>query len=121
MCEHAFAETAVTVADRTLDMTTDAHLRALWSHLLDERLDHLAQVDDTCDAIVAELARTSTPQVADAAEWHYLRGETWQCAADMVGMSTGHIVRAVCSALARIDMAGLDSNTRRKPPTKLRL
>lgn len=73
--EFGIAERDVTSASGMADGADTEMLQAVAMHLLDKRLDRLALVDDTCDAILADL-RAIDPELAELAERYYIRHET---------------------------------------------
>lgn len=72
--EFGIAERDVTSASAMADGADTEMLQAVAMHLLDKRLDRLALVDDTCDAILADL-RAIDPELAELAERYYIRHE----------------------------------------------
>lgn len=98
MVEHEVAESAVTSAAAMMDRATSDLLRSLYSRLLDQRLDHLEEVDDTCDAILHEL-RVADPNLADAVERRYVGREAWASIAADTGRSPRALYGAVLMVL----------------------
>lgn len=78
------------------------HVDELTRARLDAALDHLAEVDDRCDAIIGALRGTAKPWTATVAEAHYLRGLTWEAAAALAGYSGRHAQDVVGAALDEI-------------------
>lgn len=98
LAEHAQAEQAVTLAADMLERAHNESMRDLASRLLDERLDHLEHVEDTCDAILDAL----DPDARDMAERVYLRGETWGSVAKRHGMTYATAYARLGRALAKV-------------------
>lgn len=100
--EHAIAERAVTIASNALSMGGDARYMTLWEKRLDVTLDHLETVDDACDGILRDLRAAAPEWVADVAERHYLRGETWGEAAERLSVSKRNAQTRLSCALERL-------------------
>lgn len=98
MEEHAVAEQAVTLAAALGDHATTPEVAHLARRLLDERLDHLEECEDTIDAILDEL-RSERPLLAEAASLHYLGGRTWASIADEVGLPFATVYGTTLAAL----------------------
>lgn len=98
MVEHAVAEQAVTLAAALGDHATSRKVAYLSRRLLDQRLDHLEECEDTIDAILDEL-RSRRPLLAEAASLHYLGGRTWASVADEVGVPSVTLYKQTCEAL----------------------
>jgi len=80
----------VTSASGMADGADTEMLQAVAMHLLDKRLDRLALVDDTCDAILSDL-RGINPELAELAERYYIRHETLAELANERGVSVSEI------------------------------
>lgn len=103
LVEHGAAEHAVTSASLALDSATSDHERALWSRLLDERMDHLEAVEDECDRILAALRESAQPWVAGAVAAHWTEAHPLVAVADELGMSYAYASRAIRAALRKVD------------------
>ena len=98
MREHAAAERAVATA---WGLERGPMRADMFSRVIDGRLDHLALVDDTCDAIVAEVA-ASSPTTAECVRAHYMGGEGLRELADQNGMTSAKLYAAIKRELARL-------------------
>ena len=103
LTEHTEAERAVTCASRALDMGGCAHMVRLTERRLDAALDYLELVENRCYAIIDGLRAGRPSWVADVAEAHYIKGETWATACATCGVSVRNAQRVIWQALNEPD------------------
>lgn len=98
--EHSFAEQGVTTAAGMVENARGDTMQYAARRLLDQRLDHLEDVENVCDALLCELRRTA-PDVADMVERHYIKGEAWRVVGEAHGMSGMAAYQRAASTLAK--------------------